>query len=76
MFQNLPDILTVEDMQKALCIGRSQAYKLINGGGIPHMRVGRSIKIPKKFLVDYIEKQCYHNRAVDDSPVNFGREAT
>ena len=73
MFNNLPDILTVQDIQKALGIGRSLAYRLINGGDIPHMRVGKTIKIPKKFFVDYIENRCYHNGAADGGPSPKGR---
>ena len=76
MFENLPDILTVKDMQKALGMGRSKAYKLLNNGDILHMRIGTAIRIPKKFLVDYIDNECYHKRAADVSPVILRREVS
>ena len=61
MFDNYKDILTIEDMQSALGIGRTIAYKLINSGKIMHLRIGKAIKIPKQFLIDYVNQQCYSN---------------
>ena len=39
VFSSLPDILTVKDLQMALRIGKSTAYKLIQGGEIQRRRV-------------------------------------
>jgi len=61
MFTNFPDVLTVDDIQKALGIGRSMAYRLIQAGEIKHIRIGKSIKIPKLFLIDYVTEKCYNN---------------
>ena len=36
VFSSLPDILTVKDLQMALRIGKSTAYKLIQDGEIQH----------------------------------------
>ena len=55
-----PDVLTVSDLQKLLSIGRSTAYRLIESGEIRCIRVGRTIRIPKKFVVDFIEKSIFH----------------
>ena len=59
MFSNLPDLLTIEDLQKALNISRTMAYKLINNGEINHFRIGKIIKIPKNLLIDFIMNSCY-----------------
>jgi len=61
MFNDLPDVLTVEELQAALSIGRSTAYRLIQSGQILHLRIGKNIKIPRRYLVDYIETACYNN---------------
>jgi len=61
MFNEFPDVLTMDDMQKALGIGRTMAYRLINNGRIKHMRIGKAIKVPKQFLVDYIYSECYND---------------
>ena len=60
IFFNYPDIMTIEDVQSALGVGRTTAYKLLNSGKIRHMRVGKTFKIPKHFLVEYINNECYN----------------
>ena len=70
MFDNYPDLLTINDLQKALGVGRSIAYKLINDGSINHFRIGSAIRIPKNYLVDYINESCYnHDTAMDLSSI-------
>ncbi|MCL2400436.1 MAG: helix-turn-helix domain-containing protein [Defluviitaleaceae bacterium] len=63
-FADFPDVLSIDDVQKALRIGRSMAYKLVNNGEIRHLRIGRLIKIPKQYLVDYIHGGCYSSGVV------------
>ena len=60
MFSNYPDLLTIYDLQKALGIGRTMAYRLVNSGQIEHFRVGKIIKIPKRFVMDFIINSCYN----------------
>lgn len=55
-----PDILSVDNLQKILKIGKNNVYRFIYTGAIKHMRIGRSIKIPKTFLIDYILTSCYN----------------
>jgi excisionase family DNA binding protein len=72
MFTDFPDVLSVADMQKALSVGRSTAYRLINDGDIKHLRIGKIIKIPKRFLIDYILSECYTGEvATSKSPVQI-----
>jgi Helix-turn-helix domain len=56
-FEELPDMLTVEEMAKAFRLGRSQAYELtkryrLTGGkeGIPVLQLGRRLRVPKAAL--------------------------
>jgi excisionase family DNA binding protein len=72
MFEGYPDILTIENLQDALGIGRSMAYRLINSGAIKHWRIGKAIKIPKVFLIDYIANSCYNDGAVRNPPSQGG----
>ena len=59
-FANYPDLLTTDDLQKALGIGRTMAYRLINKGEIKHLRIGKNIRIPKRHIVDFIGRSCYN----------------
>jgi len=54
LFAQYDDIVTVEQLADMLKIGRNTAYELVRAGLIPSVRVGRSIRIPKQGIIDYI----------------------
>ena len=63
-FDELPDMLRVEEAAKVLRIGRSAAYEgvgafLSTAGatGIPSIRIGRSVRVPKHALLRWIDRQ-------------------
>jgi excisionase family DNA binding protein len=72
MFERFPDVLTIENLQKALSIGRTTAYRLISSGAINHWKIGKTIKIPKPYLLDYIASSCYTDSVVRNSPSEGG----
>lgn len=55
MFNEYKDILSVNDLCKALNICKSIAYKLLRENQIKYKRIGNIYKIPKKYLIEYIE---------------------
>lgn len=69
VFSSLPDILTVKDLQTALRIGKSTAYKLIQDGKIQHFCIGKSIRIYKQSVVAYLNRALYNNGNVSNSSV-------
>lgn len=55
MFQEYPDIVTVDDLQKMLRIGRNTAYGLIKDGSIKTIRVSpRKVIIPKSSVINFV----------------------
>jgi len=48
------DILTVEEMSKALGVSTKTGYKLIRENKIECIKVGRSYRIPKAHLLTYM----------------------
>ena len=54
MFENYPDIVTVDDLQVMLKIGRTYAYEIVKKGIIPSVKVGRFYRIPKIYVIKYI----------------------
>lgn len=54
MFNSYPDLLNVEQLQNALGVSKKTAYKLIKTQQIKSMRIGKTIRIPKKYLMDYV----------------------
>jgi excisionase family DNA binding protein len=60
----MPEMLRVEEAAKVLRIGRSAAYEAVavfqaTGGaeGIPAIRIGRSVRVPKRALLRWIDGQ-------------------
>mgnify|MGYP000414943276 FL=1 len=50
----LPLVLTVEDLMPVLCIGRNTAYDLVRSGQIQSLRIGHQIRIPRDAVVKFI----------------------
>ena len=63
MLEQYNDLLSILDMQEVLCIGRNRAYELLNNGTIPSLRIGKSWKIPKEAVIQYL-RSWQHNPAI------------
>lgn len=53
-FDDLPLTLRVEDLIPILNIGRNTAYELVRSKQIRSVKVGRQLRIPKQYLIDYL----------------------
>lgn len=60
MFNNYPDIMSINDLRSALGIGRTKAYELVRSGEIRSIKVGKAIRIPKISLLDYVNGSSYN----------------
>ncbi len=60
MLENYNDVLRIKDIMDILEIGRNSAYKLISNGSIKSLRIGRNIRIPKIYLLDYLTTESYN----------------
>ena len=54
-YEKLPQVLTVREMASILRIGRNAAYQLIADGNIHCVYIGRSIRIPRSALIQFLE---------------------
>ena len=54
-YEDIPLIMTVEDLMPILLIGRNTAYDLVRSGEIQSIRVGRQIRIPRDALIAFLE---------------------
>ncbi len=55
ILKEYPDILTVEDMSKALGISTKTGYKLLRNNNISSMKIGRSYRIAKVHLLSFLK---------------------
>lgn len=56
MFNSYPDILSVKQLCEILDIGKNTAYRLLQGGEIKSIKIGKVYKIPKKEVRRYIDR--------------------
>ena len=54
MFEQYPDILTVEEVCEALRMGYNAVYVLLNVGKLKAYKNGRVWRIPREALKEYI----------------------
>lgn len=54
--EELPLVLSVPQLAEILHIGRNAAYDLVNSGEIRCIHIGRSIRIPKSALLEYLNR--------------------
>ncbi len=49
-----PMTLSVRETADHLGVGRNTVYDLIRAGDLPHMRIGRTIRVPRQQLAAWI----------------------
>lgn len=58
VFSNYDEILTVADVCEILYIGRNTAYALLSEGKVRSFQIGRTWRIPRQSLEEYILRKC------------------
>lgn len=55
MFSDYPDVVTVKQLRVMLGgIGMRTAYSLLENGSIRYLKIGKSFKIPKISVIEYL----------------------
>ena len=59
MFEEYPDVVAVNDLCRMLGgISRKLAYRLLTTQEIKSVRIGRTYKIPKACVIEYLTRAC------------------
>ena len=58
MFDDYPDILSAEEAAEALRVRENAIYRLLNEGKLKACKNGRTWRIPKDALKEYIKEQA------------------
>ncbi len=53
----MSDVLTVDEVAKALSISRGLAYEMARQGKIPALRLGKRLVVPKAKLAELLGEQ-------------------
>jgi len=54
MFDTYKDVVTINDVCSMLAIGKSRAYRLLREGELRGFKIGRTWKITKDSVIEYI----------------------
>ncbi len=55
MLENYPDVMNIEDICTALNIGKNTAYQLVRNKSLKSIRIGKTYKIPKIYLIEFLK---------------------
>lgn len=58
MFDDYPDVLSAEEAAEALRVRENAIYRLLNEGKLRAFKNGRTWRIPKDALKEYIKEQA------------------
>lgn len=58
MFEDYPDVMTAEQLCSALGVCYPVGVRLLNDGSIRCFRINRAYRIPKRFVIEFIERGC------------------
>lgn len=61
LFKEYPDIVEISQLSEMLNISKYSAYKLITENKIKHLVIGRKYRIPKVYVIEYINDQIEKN---------------
>ena len=54
VFDSYPDVVSVEEIQQMLRIGKNAVYTLLKDGEIKSIKVGKRYIVPKKYVVEFL----------------------
>ena len=55
ILDDYPDVMSIDEMCRALSIGKKTGYKLLQTGQIRFLKIGRAYRIPKINLLEYLQ---------------------
>lgn len=55
-YEQIPVVMSVPELAKLLGIGRNAAYDMVSAGLIRSVRIGKTIRIPRTALIEFLER--------------------
>ena len=55
-FDDLPDLLTVKELQEFLRLGRNRTYELLKSRAIPSIRLGQKLLVPRQGVREFLAR--------------------
>ena len=64
LFEEYPDIMSVQQVRSALKIGRTAVYQLLEKNKIRCFKIGNAYKIPKTSLIEFVRRNSEGGNAI------------
>ena len=58
MLKDYPDVMDIGQMCEVLGVSTKTGYKLLKGGKIEYLKIGRDYRIPKAHILRYLKITC------------------
>lgn len=55
MFEKYPDVVTVDQLGEMLGVCSKTAYKLLQMKKIKHIKIGKTYRIPKIYIIEFLK---------------------
>ncbi len=65
MYNGTTDLISIEELCSILLIGRNKAYELLNNKKIKAFRIGKTWKIPRLSVDEFILSESGFNKKTD-----------
>ena len=60
MFENYPEVISVDTLCEMMNICKTTAYSLVRSNAIKHVRIGKKYIIPKQSVIGFLNANCYN----------------
>ena len=57
LFSTYPDLVSIDEIQQMLRIGKNTVYELLKTEKLKSIKVGKKYVVPKKFVIDFLLEQ-------------------
>jgi len=64
MLRSYPDVLDIQQIAEILGVSTKTGYRLLHAGTITSLKIGRSYRIPKPYLLSYLQSANSEKSAV------------
>lgn len=71
MLNDYPDVMSIDEMCRALSIGKKTGYKLLQTGQIRFLKIGRAYRIPKINLLEYLQVMLMYGKVSQENYVEL-----
>ena len=57
LFETYPDVVSIEEIQQMLRIGKNAVYELLKTQKLKSIKVGKRYIVPEKYVIDFLLEQ-------------------